>query len=60
MTTKHFAVWSIGHGQLLDVKLLRELAAATIGKKVDYHFKILSPTHPCCFWVSDINIAIVP
>lgn len=35
MVTKRFAVRSIGHGQLVDVKLLRELAAATIGKKVD-------------------------
>ena len=35
MVTKHFGVWSVGHGQLVDVKLLRELAAATIGKKPD-------------------------
>lgn len=35
MVTKHFGVWSIGHGQLLDFKLLRELAAATIGEKLD-------------------------
>lgn len=35
MVTKHFAVWSIGHGQLIDIKLLRELAAATVGKKLD-------------------------
>ncbi len=35
MVTKHFGVWSIGHGQLVDFKLLRELAAATIGKKLD-------------------------
>ena len=35
MVTKQFGVWSIGHGQLVDFKLLRELAAATIGKKLD-------------------------
>lgn len=35
MVTKHFVVWSTGNGQLVDFKLLRELAAATIGKKLD-------------------------
>lgn len=58
MVAKHFRVRSIGHGQLIDFKLLKELAAATIGKKVDYIFKILSPTQPCCFPSSTENIAI--
>lgn len=35
MVTKHFRVRSIGHGQLVDIKLLRELAADTVGKKLD-------------------------
>lgn len=35
MVTKQFGVWIIGHGQLVDIKLLRELAADTVGKKLD-------------------------
>lgn len=38
MVSQHFGRGSIGHGQLVDFKLLRELAAATIGKETGLTF----------------------